>query len=174
MAHLINRVKIIILIAIFFVFAAGIKIIFLPIVIDSSEYSTSLFTEKDGLLSVNKTSISPSVCIYLHISNDDLVNSDPSDRLHKVIYTEDTELIDKTLDLMLFKRQKGDMCTVTSEIIIVSNNKVVFKSAIDLSSDHIIGLQNEEFGWSEAVNSDSLRAVISQYNIYWNPVLFLN
>lgn len=143
---------------------------FLPLVIDSTgDTSLALKTNK-GIVFIDRSKTEPPVEIYLVLSIDEYLNTYQYGTI--VRYTSDPILIDKTLSMMKFDITHSDICTATSQIYIVSKGNVVFKSDISIEPNRV-GIQSSKYGWCEAVDSDSLIALFSQFNIYKKPLLYL-
>lgn len=148
-------------------------VIIFPIVFDrsSEEVSNILVEINDNIVVIEKDSIPHPIEIYLVLSREDHLN--PLSCGDIILYTTDINLINKALSLMRFKKTNSDMCTLTSKIYIVSNNKVIFKSDISIESD-CIGIQSSELGWCKAIDPDALMEVFSQFSVYRNPILYLD
>lgn len=145
---------------------------FLPLVIDSTgdiSISSALKSKKD-IVFIDKSKTEHPIEIYLVLSSDEYLNTYQYGTI--VRYTSDPLLIEKTLSMMKFNIAHSDICTATSQIYIVSNGNVVFKSDISIEPNRI-GIQSPDYGWCEAVDSDSLMALFSQFNVYMKPLLYL-
>lgn len=166
-----NSLKKAIIIVVISILAIITILSFSPLVFDSSKDTSSVLIEtREGIVSIDRTSIVPPVVIYLVLSKED--TSNPLHYGEIVRYTSDTIMIGKTLNMMRFARTHTDICTTSSKIYIVSNNNVIFKSDISIAPNNT-GIQSTEFGWCKAIDSDSLMAVFSQFSDYRKPFLLL-
>lgn len=144
---------------------------FLPLVIDSTgDISSSALKSNKDIVFIDKSKTEHPIEIYLVLSTDEYLNTYQYGTI--VRYTSDPLLIEKTLSMMKFNITHSDICTATSQIYLVSNGNVVFKSDISIEPNRI-GIQSPDYGWCEAVDSDTLMALFSQFNVYMKPLLYL-
>jgi hypothetical protein len=109
---------------------------------------------------------------YLILSGDEMGGLPPSIAKYRVLKTSDQILINRLLN-STFVYTNGDMATVSSSLVIYSENKLVFSSAIVLDSPSN-GLQSNNTGWLESSDPKELVALCSKFKPYYMPILILN
>ena len=90
----------------------------------------------------------------------------------KVLICSDNEVLEQLKNNFTFEFSGGDMSTVTSEIVVFREGKLVLKTNFVLDNN-TIGIQDEKTGWAKAVNSKDLYNIFSKFKPYRNFFLIL-
>lgn len=90
----------------------------------------------------------------------------------KVLVCYDNEILKQLKDNFNFEISGGDMATVTSEIIVFKDDKVVLKTNFILEKNSI-GIQSQKTGWAKATNTKELYKLFSQFKPYRKILLNL-
>lgn len=112
------------------------------------------------------------LAIYIIVNKNDRQDFDP--QLFKGLYLKcnNKNILKDILPNFDCVVTGGDMATVQSAIYVVQNNEIVFMSGIVLDKN-IAGLQNQHFGWAEAVDSELLLDACRKFKRSYWPILFL-
>lgn len=110
--------------------------------------------------------------VLLLFSLDDIKELPQEITKRKVLICSDNEVLEQLKNNFTFEFSGGDMSTVTSEIVVFREGKLVLKTNFVLDNN-TIGIQNEKTGWAKAVNSKELYNIFSKFKPYRNFFLIL-
>lgn len=165
-------------IIVFVILLSIIYFSFNPIVLDYSESSLNLAEinfEKGDEFTLNdllKIDNQPDLKAYLIINEEDGNIIDSEGVKNNVLVTSDKKIISNLFNEKFIYTDK-DVSTIQSKIILCSENKVIFKSAI-LISDKKNGIQNKYTGWSEFNNFNNFKEYYNQFKEYYLPIIVFN
>lgn len=108
---------------------------------------------------------------YIVISPDDFASLSKNIKKGRCFSTSDLALLNQMKNRWRFKYTGGDMTTVSSQIYLLHDNKIVFKCGI-IIDENMEGLQSKYFGWIEAHNNE-ITAIIKQYQKIKSPIILL-
>lgn len=116
--------------------------------------------------------LSLDVEIYLHISKSDLKELPVSIPNHKILYTNNDELIRKLVEEFNCIYTNGDMATCESLLRVFVEGKLVYQTNIVINDD-LVGLQNSSLGWIEVCNSSKLVELFEKFTPVYTPIISL-
>lgn len=90
----------------------------------------------------------------------------------KVFKTTDTRLLRQMQEKLRFTYTGGDMATVTNELLLLKDGKILFSAGIVLD-DQIQGLQSSGFGWIRNTGNERLSRYCSRFRRVYLPVVIL-
>lgn len=116
--------------------------------------------------------LSSDVEIYLHISKSDLEELPVKIPDHKILYTNNDELIRKLVEDFNCIYTNGDMATCESLFCVFIEGELVYKTNIVINDD-FVGLQNSALGWVEMCNSSELVNIFEKFIPVYRPIISL-
>ncbi|WP_439183392.1 hypothetical protein [Carboxylicivirga taeanensis] len=90
----------------------------------------------------------------------------------KVFETTDTDLIKGIMKNWKFIYTGGDFATIENQLLMYCDNILVFDSGIVLDNS-LEGLQNNNFGWIEAVPCGIMSKYIQKFDRVYKPIIIL-
>ncbi len=109
-----------------------------------------------------------SLSIFLIISSEDLKRLPPILPKHKIIYTNDSVVIKRLLDMPL--SMSGDMTTLGSKFIVCQGWNVLFQCNV-LIDRNCLGFQSNSTGWMEPLDKRILLESLTKFKKYEFPIL---
>lgn len=119
------------------------------------------FNKGDTVTPFHNIDLSLEISIIVKVSNEDL--EEVSSQIPKATFfkTSNKTVIEKVRDWN-FRYTGGDMATVSSSLMIFQNNKQIISCGIVLDKNSV-GLQSEEYGWIEAIDSAEIFKTLSLF-----------
>lgn len=158
-----------VLIAILLLISLGNWIGVLPFVITSSKQACDKNDYEEGHFFNPLEHIDINKCkIYVDFSLDD-IHSDKKLLSGKVYKCDDVDVLKELKNNFNFVPSGADMATVTSNIYILEDNKLIFSSAVVIDKD-MFGLQSGCFGW---VSQKSLIPIFLKFKRVYSPFVII-
>jgi hypothetical protein len=109
---------------------------------------------------------------YLIIDGDDFTDLDPAIPKVSCLKTNDRKVLQQMKKTWIFNVNNGDAGTVTSDLYLFQNGKLVYKSGIILLKTNQ-RLQNEEYGEMTPIDSSAMVNSCKQFHKLYLPVVIL-
>lgn len=107
--------------------------------------------------------------MYIVLKNGDIKQLPEHIVKANYLSTTDSDLLNNIKNQWNFNCTDGDMATVSSKIVLLKNNEIVFESGIVINNA-LQGLQSQNFGW---VESDILIKDLKKFKRSYSPIIFL-
>lgn len=108
---------------------------------------------------------------YIILSSDECKDLPKEMKKHKILKTTNQDVIKSLLDLR-FKYTESDAATIESKLVLYLDDNIVFSGSISLDSNSL-GIQNRSLGWISSENSHKFSLVLSKFDNYYIPLLFI-
>ena len=106
---------------------------------------------------------------FLILSSDDWSELPDGMPARRVLVCTEAEVLQQLKDNFSFEISGGDMTTLESELWVYSHDTLVLVTNIVIKQNSV-GIQNEQIGWAEAVNRESLCHLFARFKPYRTPV----
>ena len=91
----------------------------------------------------------------------------------KVLVCKDNKVLQEFQNSFDVKISGGDICTLTSKLLIYKAGELVFSGFVDIDS-HSKGIQSPIYGWAEFVSAEKVLETMSKFTPYRGVVLLLD
>lgn len=110
--------------------------------------------------------------VYLIIDKYDFEKLTPALTHYRVWRVDSPAALKNIQATWNFKPTGSDMATVTSSLIVVHDQQIVFKAGIVLD-ENAVGLQSEHVGWAEATHQEHFAESLKSFTKVWSPFVFI-